>query len=124
MKIAGGLVAASLIAATAFAADAGPLPEAVTFSTLITTPEAIEGLTGDDRGNLYVGTRFSTTRCKVYRINIDKPALVVVGTIPAPPGGQCSSVAILSDAGLAVSGECLWAPQAARHRPQTVQQCS
>jgi sugar lactone lactonase YvrE len=99
MKIARRFIAVSLIAGIAFTAAAGPLPESPTFSTLITTPEAIEGLTGDHRANLYVGTRFSTTNCKVYRINIDTPALVVVGTIPAPAGGQCSTLGLAFDHG-------------------------
>ena len=99
MKMARGLVAASLIAGTAFAAGAGPLPDAPTFSTLITTPEAIEGLTGDGEANLYVGPRFPTTNCKVYRISLDKPALVVVGNVPAPPGGRCSTLGLALDHG-------------------------
>ena len=99
MNVARSLIALSLIAGTTFAADGGPFPEAPTFSTLITTPEAIEGLTGDNHGNLYVGTRFSTTFCKVYRINIDTPALVVVGLIPAPGTGQCSTLGLAFDRG-------------------------
>ena len=31
------------------------IPKNATFTTLITTPRAIEGLTGDDHGNLYAG---------------------------------------------------------------------
>lgn len=99
MKIAHGLVALALIVAPTLAAGGGPLPKAPTFATLITTPEAIEGLTGDNRGNLYVGTRFSTAECKVYRINIDAPALVEVGRIPAPAGGQCSTLGLAFDHG-------------------------
>ena len=99
MKVARSVIAVSFIAGTALAA--GPFPEAPTFTTIITTPESIEGLTGDDRGNLYVGTRFQgiDTDCKVYRINIDTPARVVVGTIPAPAGGQCSTLGLAFDRG-------------------------
>ena len=97
MKIACALVALACVAGSVIAADGGPFPKTPTFSTLITTPQAIEGLTGDDRGNLYVGTRFAPDFCLVYRINISAPALVVVGKIPAPAGGQCSTLGLAFD---------------------------
>ena len=93
MKFAPSLIALSFIAGTTFAAGGGPFPGAPSFSTLITTPEAIEGLTGDNRGNLYVGTRNIATGCPVYRINIDSPSRVVIGTIPPP----CSTLGLAFD---------------------------
>ena len=36
-------------------AGAAQFPQDATFTTLITTPRPIEGLTGDNSGNLYVG---------------------------------------------------------------------
>jgi SMP-30/gluconolaconase/LRE-like protein len=80
------------------AADEFPAP--ASFSTLITTPLAIEGMTGDDRGNLYVPSRQAGAgvACPVWRVNIDKPSLVVVGSIPAPsPTGQCAPLGLAFD---------------------------
>ena len=99
MRFAHSLYALSLLTLPfagipALAADSGgPLPKNPTFSTLITTPRAIEGLTGDNRGNLYVGTRNDPAGCSVYRINIDTPSLVVVGTVPA----TCSTLGLAFD---------------------------
>jgi sugar lactone lactonase YvrE len=64
-----------------------------TFSTLITTPLVIEGLTNDGSGNLYAPGRAVTAGepCPVWRTPIDHPALTIVGLIPAPsPTGTCS----------------------------------
>ncbi len=60
--------------------------QAETFSTLIKTTLAIEGLTGDNRGNLYVPGRTPgiDVPCPVWRVNIASPSLVLVGNIPAP----------------------------------------
>jgi len=104
MKIACSLSALSLlalplVALPALADDDDHFPKKVTFSTLITTPRVIEGMTNDNRGNLYVPGRNAgaDTPCPVWRINIDKPALVVVGSIPAPSGGQCSPSGLAFD---------------------------
>jgi len=89
--------AAVLMAAfvTAAAADnEAPLPRNATFTTLITTPLAIEGLTGDRDGNLYTTGRAATgTPCPVWKINIANPSLVVVGTIPNPAACNPSGIA-------------------------------
>lgn len=56
-----------------------------TFKTLIKTPLAIEGLTGDTgdiKNNLYTPGRGGTP-CPVWRINLLKPFLEVVGNIVA-----------------------------------------
>ncbi|HWP35301.1 MAG TPA: SMP-30/gluconolactonase/LRE family protein [Thermodesulfobacteriota bacterium] len=63
--------------------EARQFPEQATFTTLITTPLVIEGLTGDDAGNLYTPGRGGNP-CPIWRINLASPSLVVVGTIPAP----------------------------------------
>jgi len=78
----------------AFASDA-------TFSTVATTPLGIEGLSGDDQGNLYVGARIGVAgqACPVWRINIENPALVVVGMVPpASETALCSPLGLAFDA--------------------------
>ena len=56
-----------------------------TFSTLITTPLVIEGLTNDAAGNLYApGRGEATGNCPVYRVAPDNPVLTIVGIIPSP----------------------------------------
>ena len=74
-----GLGASSLTLAD----DRQQFPQNATFSTLITTPFGIEGLTGDRSGNLYTAGILGSP-CPVWRINLMKPSLVVVGNIPAP----------------------------------------
>ena len=68
-------------------------PRDATFSTLILTPLAIEGLTGDDAGNLYTTGR-GASPCPVWRISVTNPSLVPVGNVPAP----CSPSGITFDA--------------------------
>lgn len=103
MIFARGLIALSLLASSAVAVQAdggGPFPKAVTFSTLITTPLQIEGLTNDNQGNLFVPARNAGggLPCPVWRVNIHNPALVVVGFIPAPsPTGQCAPLGLAFD---------------------------
>lgn len=78
-----------------------PFPQPATFSTQITTPLAIEGLTGDHDGNLYAVGRNAGAGapCPVWRINLANPSLVVVGYIPAPSAtGQCSPSGVAFDA--------------------------
>ncbi len=53
-----------------------------TFTTLIPTPRALEGLTGDNSGNLYVGGS-GPTPCPIWKINLHNPSLTVVGNVPA-----------------------------------------
>ena len=68
--------------------DTLPFPKDATFTTLITTPRAIEGLTGDNHRNLYTGGS-GTSPCPVWQINLDNPVLTEVGfvvsTQPPPP---------------------------------------
>ena len=60
-------------------------PRHATFTTLITTPRAIEGLTGDNHGNLYVGGS-GAAPCPVWKINLNSPTPITVGNI-APASG-------------------------------------
>jgi len=53
------------------------------FSTLITTPLTIEGLTTDG-SSVYTIGRGATGPCPVWQINVGSPSLVVVGFIPNP----------------------------------------
>jgi sugar lactone lactonase YvrE len=80
------LLVLSLVVALASSASSSQFPRDVTFSTLITTPLAIEGLTADGAGNLYTVGRGSVgTPCKVWRIDATgAPALIEVGFVPAP----------------------------------------
>jgi len=87
------LLTVALAAPVAWADDGPGLPREATFSTLIKTPLAIEGLTGDDQGNLYTTGRGSSP-CPVWRISVTSPSLVTVGNIPAP----CSPSGITFDA--------------------------
>ena len=68
-------------------AEPPQFPQNATFTTLITTPRALEGLTGDGRGNLYTGGS-GATPCPIWKINIAKPSLVPVGFVPTPPPPQ------------------------------------
>jgi sugar lactone lactonase YvrE len=89
------LLALSLVSLPAWADDdhGSRFPRNATFTTLITTKFTIEGLTGDDRGNLYTTGR-GVSPCPVWRISVANPLLVTVGNVPAP----CSPSGIAFDA--------------------------
>jgi len=75
--------------------DHARFPRDASFTTLITTPLAIEGLTGDHHGNLYTTGRNAGNgvSCPVWRVSPadPEPRLLVVGFVPAPtPTTQCS----------------------------------
>jgi sugar lactone lactonase YvrE len=73
--------------------NAHNIPGNVNFSTLITTPLAIEGLSGDGSGNLYTVGRSPGVGvpCPVWRVSVARPGLAVVGFVPAPSSStQCS----------------------------------
>jgi len=102
MNFTRSLIALSLLASPVIAvpalADSGA--KALTFSTLVTTPLQIEGMTGDNKDNLYVPSRSAGAGkpCPVWRINIHKPVLVVVGFIPAPSDtAQCMPLGLAFD---------------------------
>jgi sugar lactone lactonase YvrE len=82
-------------AASTIAHDGAPFPRNASFTTLITTPLAIEGLTGDRAGNLYTTGRETTPgeNCPVWRINLASPSLVTVGFIPNSPACNPSGIA-------------------------------
>jgi sugar lactone lactonase YvrE len=92
----------ALLTFSCFPAWADKDGPAAAFSTLVKTPLPIEGMTGDDRGNLYVPGRTpgAGLPCPVWRVNMNSPspALVLVGNIPAPSAtGQCSPLGLAFD---------------------------
>src|SRR5882672_757413 len=91
------LLALSLVLVSAWADDdhhGSRFPRDASFTTLVLTPLAIEGLTGDNQGNLYTTGR-GATPCPVWQISLASPALVTVGNVPAAP---CSPSGIAFDA--------------------------
>ncbi len=70
-------------------------PADATFTTLITTPLGIEGLTGDNSGNLYtVGRHVNVPAeqglpCPVWKINLTSPSLEVGWQYPSPQHQYC-----------------------------------
>jgi sugar lactone lactonase YvrE len=61
--------------------------DGTTWTTIVKTTLPIEGLTGDDGGNLYVAARGGGAPCPVWRVDANGPANqtpTVVGTV-APP---------------------------------------
>jgi sugar lactone lactonase YvrE len=81
--------------------DKPQFPKNATFTTLITTPRAIEGLTGDNHRNLYTGGS-GASPCPVWEINLSNPALTPVGSVvstqpPPPATPSCSFTGIAFD---------------------------
>ena len=72
-----------------------PFPKDATFTTLITTPRALEGLTGDNFRNLYTGGS-GAPPCPVWQINTHKPELIPVGSV-VPASGNCGFTGIAFD---------------------------
>jgi sugar lactone lactonase YvrE len=71
-----------------------PFPKDATFTTLTTTPRAIEGLTGDNYSNLYTGGSGSAP-CPIWKINLASPSpLVEIGTIPTSVASACNLAGI------------------------------
>ncbi len=77
-------------------AEPSQFPDNSTFTTLITTPRAIEGLTGDGSGNLYTGGS-GTSPCPVWKINLSNPSLIPVGFIPSSLASSCAFTGITSN---------------------------
>ena len=75
--------------------DKLPFPKNATFTTLITTPRAIEGLTGDNHRNLYVGGS-GAPPCPIWQINLNNPKLIEVGRV-IPASGNCGFSGIAFD---------------------------
>ncbi len=76
-----------LFAAWADDDDERQFPKNSTFTTLITTPRPLEGLTGDNQRNLYTGGS-GVPSCPIWQINLNKPALIEVGFV-VPATGNC-----------------------------------
>lgn len=93
--LAGTLIGAAGVAARADDDHDSPrFPGNATFTTLVVTPLAIEGLTGDSSGNLYTTGRASAPApCPVWKIHTASPALVPVGFVPNPVGCNPSGIA-------------------------------
>jgi sugar lactone lactonase YvrE len=82
--LAAAAIAAAAIATTAFADRGDPGPIAPTsFTTVFKSALGLEGLTGDDDGNLYSAGRGGSP-CPVYRVAATGGPAVVVGNVPAP----------------------------------------
>jgi hypothetical protein len=68
-----------------------PYPANATFTTLVTTPLVVEGLTGDGTYLYAAGRQIAASNgqpCPVYRVNLSgAPVLEIVGFIPDPDGG-------------------------------------
>lgn len=61
-----------------------------TFTTLVTTPRSIEGLTGDNVGNLLIAAS-GVAPCPIWQVNLGSPSLVLVGSIPASLITTCNA---------------------------------
>jgi sugar lactone lactonase YvrE len=67
-------------------AEPPQFPQDATFTTLVTLPRAIEGLTGDNRGNLYTGGTSAQSPCPIFRINMVSKDVATVGNVLATCG--------------------------------------
>jgi sugar lactone lactonase YvrE len=93
-KIVGGVAAAVAVAGLAIASATGggkpgTAPGDASWTTVLKSTLPIEGLTGDDAGNLYVAARVVGSPCPVWRVDSGGPANqapVLVGTLPSPCG--------------------------------------
>jgi hypothetical protein len=52
--------------------DRRSFPQKATFTTLITTPRALEGLTGDNHGNLYTGGSVTVATTPITPVPVGK----------------------------------------------------
>jgi sugar lactone lactonase YvrE len=86
-----------LVSAYASANPPSQFPENATFTTLVTLPRAVEGLTGDGVNNLYIGGS-GNAPCPIWQINLHTQAVTVVGNVTPPGGGTCAFTGIAFDA--------------------------
>jgi sugar lactone lactonase YvrE len=96
--------------------DKLPVPTNATVTTLITTPRPIEGLTGDNDGNLYTGGA-GTPPCPVWQINPHNPSLRPVGFVPADGNCDLMGIALNQNGDIFVTnggGATVPVPQAAQ----------
>jgi hypothetical protein len=94
---AAALAALSTLAPAHDDHDRGRLPRNATFTTLATTPLAIEGLTADSEGNLYTtGRELVADTCPVWKFT--GSTRTTVGSIPNPTTARCNPSGIAFDA--------------------------
>ena len=86
----GALIVLSGSLATTAQSDNSAAPQVSTFTTLVTTPRGIEGLTGDNKGNLFLASS-GAAPCPIWQVNLGSPSLVLVGRIPASLVTTCNS---------------------------------
>lgn len=80
-----GAVATGLFIASAFGtSDEQPSGEDATWTTIFRSTLGIEGLTGDDEGNLYVAQRAGASGCLVQRLSTSGGTPVLVGKADPP----------------------------------------
>jgi hypothetical protein len=82
--------------ALAWADPPSRFPHNATFTTLVTLPRPVEGLTGDGVNNLYIGGS-GMPSCPIWQINLHNPTPTVVGTVTPPGGGNCAFTGIAFD---------------------------
>jgi sugar lactone lactonase YvrE len=85
--LAATAAAVAVLGATATGGDSIAVAGAAAqWTTVFKSPLAIEGLTGDDDGNLYVAQRGggTTNPCPILRLHPPSSTPVLVGTVPAP----------------------------------------
>jgi sugar lactone lactonase YvrE len=63
-----------------------PAPQNASFETVFRSPLGIEGLTGDNKGNLYTAARSAEGPCPITRVSVSGGDPVLVGNLPAPCG--------------------------------------
>jgi sugar lactone lactonase YvrE len=87
------LIAMLAAIATPIAASDHQFPDHATFTTLATTPLAIEGLTGDELGNLYTtGRAAAPERCPVWQIGPGGGLLQIGSIANVAPGCNPSGI--------------------------------
>jgi sugar lactone lactonase YvrE len=89
------VLGSGLSSAGADSDDNRQFPNNATFTTLITTPRPIEGLTGDNHRNLYTGGS-GMPPCPIWQINLNKPELTEVGSVKSA-AGNCGFSGIAFD---------------------------
>jgi sugar lactone lactonase YvrE len=84
--VAGDTVGATEPDLTADPATLSGLGAGATFTTIFPSPLGIEGLTGDQHGNLYTAGRNTAGPCPVWRVPSGGGPAAVVGNLAAPCG--------------------------------------
>ena len=123
LRLAAGAATAAAVAALAIGSATGggkpgTAPASASWTTVLKSTLGIEGLTGDDAGNLYVAARGGGASCPVWRVDSGGPANqapVTVGSI-APPCNP-SGITFGADGRLYVTGAGAAGDQVAVLRP-------